>query len=145
MEIRRLQENDYLFLASAIERLVSDKPFTTDEVYLKRILADKNHYFILCLDGSMPVGYLSAFCFPSVETVNFQAYLYDITVDEKFRRKEIGTRMIEELKQYCREDKVDYIWVGTTLDNEAAQRTFEAAGAREISEIYVEYEYDFDL
>jgi ribosomal protein S18 acetylase RimI-like enzyme len=150
VEIRRLQESDYLVLASAIRLLVplvSDESINNqiiDESFLKQALGDKNCYYILCLDDSTPVGYLSAFRFPAVETADFQIYLYDIAVDERFRRRGLGARMIEELKRHCREDKVNYVWVGTSLDNEAAQRTFEKTGARKVSETYVEYIYKFD-
>ncbi len=149
MEIRRLQVSDYLLLASAIQilvPLVSDEPInnqTIDNSFLKQALSDKNCYYILCLDNSTPVGYLSAFRFPAVETADFQIYLYDIAVDERFRQCGLGSRMIEELKRHCREDKVDFIWVGTSLDNEAAQKTFEKTGARKVSETYVEYTYEF--
>ena len=150
MEIRRLQPSDYLVLASAIRLLVplvSDEPSSNqiiDESYLKQVLGDKNCYYILCLEDSTPVGYLSAFRFPAVETADFQVYLYDIVVAERSRQRGLGSRMIEELKRYCRDDKVNYIWVGTSLDNQAAQRTFERTGARKVSETYTEYIYHFD-
>ncbi|MEO6050880.1 MAG: GNAT family N-acetyltransferase [Pyrinomonadaceae bacterium] len=149
MEIRRLQQSDYILLASAIRilvPLVSDEPISgqvINEVFLKQALNDKNCYYILCLDNSTPVGYLSAFRFPAVETADFQIYLYDIAVEERFRRLGLGSRMIEELKRHCGEDKFDFMWVGTSLDNEAAQKTFEKTGARKVSETYVEYIYDF--
>ena len=38
--------------------------------------------------------------------------------------------MIEALKKQCREDQVTYIEVGTSVENEAAQRTYEGTGAR---------------
>ena len=150
MEIRRLQPSDYLVLASAIRLLVplvSDEPMgnqVIDESYLEQVLGDRNCYYLLCLDDSSPVGYLSAFRFPSVETADFQVYLYDIVVAEGSRQQGIGARMIEELKRYCREDNVNYMWVGTSLDNLAAQRTFERTGARKVSQTYTEYIYEFD-
>ncbi|WP_407919511.1 GNAT family N-acetyltransferase [Chroogloeocystis siderophila] len=83
---------------------------------MKQALASKHCYFILCVIASAPVGYLSAFCFPAVENTSFQVYLYDLVVDERFRRKGIATRMIADLKRLCIEDKLSRIWVGT-LDN----------------------------
>ncbi|WP_289501006.1 GNAT family N-acetyltransferase [Gloeocapsopsis sp. IPPAS B-1203] len=147
MEMRRLQENDCQLLASAIWLLIpeSDRGGNiASHAYLKQALADKNCYFILCVVDSTPIGYLSAFRFPAVESTSFQVYLYDIVVDEKFRRKGIGTRMIEELKRCCIEDQISRIWVGTSLDNEAAKRTFEITGARKVGETYVEYIYYLD-
>ncbi len=52
--------------------------------------------------------------------------------------------MIEELKKCCMEDQVSRIWVGTSLDNEAAKRIFEVTGARKVGETYLEYIYYLD-
>ena len=52
--------------------------------------------------------------------------------------------MIEELKRYCKADGVDHIWLGTSLENEAAQKTFERTGARKVSETYIEYVYPLE-
>jgi GNAT superfamily N-acetyltransferase len=60
------------------------------------------------------------------------------------RRRGIATGLLEVLKQCCRADGVTRIWVGTSLENRAAQRTFEATGARNVSETYVEYIYDLN-
>jgi hypothetical protein len=49
--------------------------------------------------------------------------------------------LVESLLQACRDDGVMLVWAGTARDNVAAQRTFEAAGGRRVSETYVEYEF----
>jgi ribosomal protein S18 acetylase RimI-like enzyme len=95
-------------------------------------LARRDCYFIVCLVDTTPVGYLSAYRFPEVESASFFVYLFDIIVDERFRRKGIGSRMIEELKKQCREDQVGWIEVGTAVENQAAQRTYEGTGARKV-------------
>ena len=56
----------------------------------------------------------------------------------------ISSQMIEELKQHCWGDGVNHIWLGTSLENEAAQKTFERTGARKVSETYIEYIYPLD-
>ena len=147
MEIRRLQSEDYAFLASAIQTLVPEDERdggVASEAHLRRALANTACYFIVCLIDSGPVGYLSAFRFPAIDDDNFQVYLYDIIVDEGHRRTGIGSRMIEELKRQCRADGADHIWLGTSLENEAAQKTFERTGARRVSETYIEYVYPLD-
>jgi aminoglycoside 3-N-acetyltransferase I len=147
MEIRRLHADDCVLLASAIQSLIPederDGGVASDE-HLRRALGDTSCYFIVCLVGSSPAGYLSAFRFPAVDDDCSLVYLYDIVVDEKHRRKGIGSRMIEELKTHCRADGAGHIWLGTSLENEAAQKTFEATGARRVSETYIEYVYPLD-
>ncbi|MDM9382357.1 GNAT family N-acetyltransferase [Chlorogloeopsis sp. ULAP01] len=148
MEIKRLQENDYPLLSSAIQLLIPEVNRVgsiASNAHLMRALADKNCYFIVCLIDSSPVGYLSAFRFPAIENDVFYVYLYDISVDEKLRNKGLGSRMIAELKKYCKEDGVEHIWVGTSLENEAARKTFENTGAQKVSETYIEYIYRINI
>ncbi|WP_016876138.1 GNAT family N-acetyltransferase [Chlorogloeopsis fritschii PCC 9212] len=148
METRRLQENDYPVLSSAIQLLIPEEDrdgSIASSSHLMRALGDKNCYFIVCLIDSSPVGYLSAFRFPTVKNDVFYVYLYDIIVDEKFRNKGLGSRMIAELQRHCKEDRVEQIWVGTSLENEVAQKTFERTGAQKVSETYVEYIYRINI
>ncbi|HEX9988194.1 MAG TPA: GNAT family N-acetyltransferase [Chloroflexia bacterium] len=147
MEIRRLQGSDYALLASAIQALIPEEERdggVASAAHLKRALENTACYFIVCLLDSNPVGYLSAFGFPAIDNDCSQVYLYDIVVDEQHRRKGIGSRMIEELKGQCKQDGADHIWVGTSLDNEPAQKTFEGTGAERERETYIEYIYSLD-
>jgi aminoglycoside 3-N-acetyltransferase I len=147
MEIIRLQGGDYALLATAIRTLIPederDRGVASD-AHLERTLENKACYFIVCLIDSTPVGYLSAFGFPSIDCDASQVYLYDIIVDEEHRRKGIGSALVEELKRYCRDDGADHIWVGTSLENEPARKTFERTGAIKERETYVEYMYPLD-
>jgi ribosomal protein S18 acetylase RimI-like enzyme len=144
MEIRRLQGDDYALLASAVRSLIPEGERgggVASDAHLRRALEDPACYFIVCLVDSTPVGYLSAYGFPAVDADCPRVYLYDITVEESHRRRGIGSRLIAELKRHCEADGADHIWVGTALENEAAQRTFEGTGARKVSETYIEYIY----
>jgi ribosomal protein S18 acetylase RimI-like enzyme len=109
--------------------------------YLGDLLASPATYVFLARWGQVPVGYLSAYRFPRLDQVGDQVYLFDIEVDSAARRRGIGRQLVERLLDACRADTVPLVWAGTALDNVAAQRTFEAAGGRRISETYVEYEF----
>ena len=147
MEIRRLGSGDHTLLASAIQLLIPEDERdgrVASDAHLKQALGGTACYFIVCLNDSIPVGYLSAFRFPAIEDGGFKVYLYDIIVDESHRRKGIGSRMIEVLKRHCKEDGAGHIWLGTSLENEAAQKTFEGTGARKIRETFIEYVYSLE-
>lgn len=144
MEIRRLQGGDHALLAAAIQALIPEDErggSVASDAHLERALENPACYFIVCLRDSTPVGYLSAFGFPAIDDDCSQVYLYDVVVDEQHRRKGIGSRMIETLKRHCKEDGADHIWVGTSLENDAAQKTFEGTGAIKERETYIEYIY----
>lgn len=143
MEIRRLRETEHELLATAIQLLVpaEDRRNNVNRAaHLQQALADRTCYFIVCLLDALPVGYLSAYRFPDVENADFHVYLFDIIVAEPYWRQGIGGGMIEVLKQQCRADNVSRIWVGTAIDNQAAQRLYERTGAQK-SETSVEYIY----
>lgn len=145
MEIRRLAQDDAPLLETAVRDLLpsEDRPDApTSRPHLARALADPGCYLLVCLLEAVPVGYLSGYRFPAIEYDGFLVYLYDIVVHAKHRRRGIATELVAALKQHCRADGVARIWVGTSLGNRAAQRTFEATGAQRVSETYVEYIYD---
>ena len=144
MQIRRLDRSDGQLLKDAVSALLSHgHPADTsaEEDHLVRALADPTCYFLLGVDGEQMLGYLSAFQFPNVQRNDFLVYLYDIVVHPEHRRCGIGRRLVEALKQCCKVDNVATIWVGTSLQNRAARRMFEATGAERISETYAEYVY----
>ena len=146
MEIRRLQPSDYDILASAISILVpaEDRSNNVNRAdHLKQALARHDCYFIVCLANSIPVGYLSAYSFPNVENADFHVYLFDIIVAEQHQRTGIGSGLVEELRRQCLADGVARIWVGTALDNTAAQRLYERTGGQQ-SEACVEYIYELE-
>lgn len=143
MDIRRLSSKDSALLKDAVRELVAsgDHHGPAGESHLARALADPAYYFILCLEGAEALGYLSAFRFPDVQRDGFLVYLYDLVVRPEHRRHGIGAGLIAELQRCCRSDNVTRIWVGTSLENRAAQRTFEATGAQRVSDTYAEYVY----
>lgn len=148
MDIRRLDARDAEKLAVSIATLIPDEERNAGIAsvdHLKRALANDACYFLAGFRDSTPVAYLSAFRFPSISSDAWQVYLFDIVVAEEHRRQGIGKRMIEALKRLCADDGVEYIWLGTSLDNEAGQKTFEATGGRRVSETYIEYEYDLRI
>ena len=146
MEIRRLQQHDHDLLASAIELLVPEEDRQNNigrAAHLQAALARQDCYFIVCLVDATPVGYVSAYCFPNVENADLHVYVFDIIVDERYQRTGIGSQLIEELKRQCLADGVCRIWVGTAIENMAAQRLYERTGAAKV-ETCVEYIYDIE-
>ena len=144
VSVDRLGPPDARRLGDTLESLVPEHerggPVPPHE-YLANLLTSPSCYVFLARRGTDAVGYLSAYRFPRLEQPGEQVYLFDIVVAPGARRSGIGRRLVESLLQACRRDGVALVWVGTGLENLAAQRTFEAAGGRRISETYVEYHF----
>ncbi|MCT4356179.1 GNAT family N-acetyltransferase [Streptomyces sp. Je 1-79] len=55
--------------------------------------------------------------------------LYELSVDEAYRRRGVGRALTEALAAEARERGCYDMWVGVEPDNEAALRTYRSAGA----------------
>ena len=60
-----------------------------------------------------------------------EMFLYELSVDERCRRRGIGKQLTGALAQLARERGCYGMWVLTDDENEAALRTYYAGGATE--------------
>ena len=102
---------------------------------------DQRNIVLATLQEGAPVGYLIAHQFPSLSGDRL-VYLYDIEVSPEKRRLGIGTALVTKLKEVCREQGVDSIWVGSSRNNQAACALWESTGAERESDQYVEFTYE---
>ncbi len=102
----------------------------TDE-YLKTLLS-KPHFIVLAaMDGDKVVGGIAAYELEKFEQVRKEIYIYDLAVDEKYRRRGIATGLILELKRLAKERKAYVIYVQADLVDEPAIKLYESLGTRE--------------
>ncbi len=144
MDVRRLAPGDERLATQAIAALAPSEPGR--EVCpradpMRRVLSDDRNILIVAREADRPVGFLTAYEFECFEGAGSMVYFYEIQVAEDRRRTGIGRAMVDRLKTECAARGVTRIWVGTTGGNEAAQRLFEATGARRGASDYVEFIY----
>jgi ribosomal protein S18 acetylase RimI-like enzyme len=106
----------------------------------RRFLAEPTHHLLIAYDGGdAPVGFVSG-----VETTHpdkgTEMFLYELAVDEPFRRRGIGRALVEHLAKLAREAGCYGMWVVTDHDNEAARATYEGTGgvpeAQQVVEVW---------
>jgi ribosomal protein S18 acetylase RimI-like enzyme len=90
-------------------------------------LADGRHHLLVAYDGSRPVGFVTGveMTHPDKGT---EMFLYELAVDEPYRRRGIGRELVEELATLARRSECYGMWVVTDHDNEAARATYEGTG-----------------
>src|SRR6266852_3464130 len=92
IDIRRLGVDD-LALVFAAQHLF-DGP--AEEAATRRFLDSPDHHLLLALEGERPVGFVSG-----VEVTHAdkgtEMFLYELAVDEPFRRGGIGRRLVTAL------------------------------------------------
>ncbi len=123
MDIRELRPGDDRLVAAASQ--LFDGPARPDAT--ARFLAEAGHHLLIAYEDERAVGFVSA-----VEVTHpdkgTEMFLYELAVDEPFRRRGIGRALVEHLGALAREAGCDGMWVITDHDNEAARATYEGTG-----------------
>ncbi len=102
---------------------------TFDEKSTKVFLDDKKNYLVVAEEGGKIIGILRGHYFPRFDIKKASILLYEIDVHPEHRRKGIGTKLIEKLKDIAYEEKVPEIWVITNKSNTAAMQLYTSTGA----------------
>jgi RimJ/RimL family protein N-acetyltransferase len=71
--------------------------------YLKRILENEGSFVLLCFDGEEIIGSIDLIRKSRIEEQHVA--LIGMCVLNHYRRKGIGTRLLEKLEEVCREEK----------------------------------------
>ena len=93
-----------------------------------RFLAAGGHHLLLAYEDEHAVGFVSAveLTHPDKGT---EMFLYELGVDEAFRRRGVGRALVERLASLARDAGCYGMWVVTDDDNDAARATYEGTGA----------------
>ena len=96
-------------------------------------LAKPGHHLCVAYVDDAPAGFVSGveMCHPDKGT---EMLLYELGVDESYRRRGIGRALTEALAQRARALGCYGMWVLTDVDNDQARPTYAAAGGQEEGE-----------
>ena len=81
-------------------------------------------------DGKL-VGGLAAYVLRKFEQERSEIYIYDLAVDEKYRRRGIATGLINKLREIAREKGAWVIYVQADHGDDPAIKLYESLGTRE--------------
>ena len=113
IQIRRLGPGD----EAVVERLAEqDTPRTA-------LLADDRVTFLVAFDGDEPVGFAFGYDLPRRRGAPSIFFVYELGVDEAYRRRGIAKRLMQELLEGR-----DEAFVLTDADNDAANATYASVG-----------------
>ena len=109
IRIRRLGPGD----EAVVERLAEQDPPRTE------LLRDPRTVFVAAFDGDDPVGFAFGYELLRRHGNPTEFFVYELGVDDAYRRLGIATRLIEELLR-----DQDDAFVLTDADNDAANATY---------------------
>lgn len=117
-------------------------PATPGENYLKNQLSRDDFHVYVAIENDQVVGGLTANEIPMFDKEENEMFLFEIGVNEEFRRKGIAKALVKELKSLCVKKGIKVIFLGTSQDNLAAKQLYASTGA--IVEIIPWYTYELD-
>jgi len=110
---------------------------------IRAYLADLRNVLLFAFEGSEALGFLRATELLQLSSRRKQMFLYEIGVDEDFRRHGIGKALLTTLIKDCRERGFEEMFVFTDPGNVAAVALYRSAGA--VTETAADRMYVFPL
>jgi ribosomal protein S18 acetylase RimI-like enzyme len=125
MRIRRLHPGEELAVLRAAYLFDEDPDLSSVRAYL----ADDRNILLFAFEGSNAVGFLRGTELRQLASRRRQMFLYEISVDETFRRKGVGSSLVKMLLQDCRDRGFEEVFVFTDPANQAAVALYRSTGA----------------
>ena len=136
--IRVLQPDDVALLrqmlamfGKAFDELPTYTARQPDDGYLQGLLASQTFIAIVALNKDEVVGGLAAYVLPKFEQARSELYIYDLAVDEAYRRQGIATALIKRLKNLAVERGIYVIFVQADYGDDPAIALYTKLGKRE--------------
>ena len=126
--IRRLGPGDEQTLQELCRRHKSRVPSGDEAQHV--LILDDVHVWIAEVDGEL-AGFAYAHELQRIDGETM-VFLYELDVDERFRRRGLGRALVEQAKALADGRRA---FVLTGLDNEPAQRTYAAVGGVATTEL----------
>lgn len=129
LAIRRLAEVDHA-LAMQLDPLF-DEGLAWHARQGKSFLENPNTCFLVAFWGLRPCGFVMAYRLPRFDRRQAEVLLYEIGVDENYRRRGIGTSLIKETKRWAAEGGAEEVWVLANRSNLPAMAMDRSTGGEE--------------
>jgi aminoglycoside 3-N-acetyltransferase I len=102
-----------------------------DDAYLACLLGREHFIALAAFDGDTAIGGLCAYVLDKFEQARAEVYIYDLAVDESYRRQGIATALIEALKPIARAAGASVIFVQADPPDAPAVALYTKLGVRE--------------
>ncbi len=97
----------------------------------RSFLEDPNTCFLVAFWDQRPCGFVTAYRLPRFDQQQAEVLLYEIGVDEDYRKRGIATALIDETKRWAAEVGAEEVWVLTNRSNLPAMAMFRSTSGEE--------------
>ena len=137
--IHRLRIGDERRLQELCRRFKERVP--SDEEAAAFLARDNIYVWVADVDGEL-AGFAYAYVLLRIDG-DTSVFLYELAVEERFRCRGVGRALVDQARELAERTGALKMWVGTSYDNEAARRTYAAAGGEPSREATLVYGWRF--
>ena len=101
------------------------------DAYLRTLIERDDFIPLVAVSEGKVVGGLAAYVLRKFEQERCEIYIYDLAVDENYRRRGIATGLINKLREIAREKRAWVIYVQADHGDDPAIKLYESLGTRE--------------
>jgi ribosomal protein S18 acetylase RimI-like enzyme len=131
--VRRLGPGD----EAIVRRLAEDAAPQSD------LLAEERTVFLAAFDGDDPIGFLLAYELLRRRGDPSQLFVYEVGVDDGYRRQGVATTLFRELGRIARERGIRHGFVLTNEAHEAAMELYRSLGGVRPNADDVLWDFDY--
>ena len=102
-----------------------------DDTYLAELLGSPGFLAVAALHDGCVVGGLAGYVLPKFEQARREVYIYDLAVDESFRRRGVAPGLINKVRAVAAERGAWVLYVQADRDDDPAVALYSKLGARE--------------
>lgn len=128
--VRRLGPED----AAVVRKIAGGEPQTA-------LLAAGETIFLAAFDGDEPVGFVFGYELPRRHGSPSILFVYELDVDEGYRRQGLATRLMRELGRIARERGIREGFVLTEPDNDAANALYRSLDGARVDSVMWDFQY----
>lgn len=127
INIKKANDNNLMEANKFLNKLIQDE--TKYDKNLRKDLIIENYYehknnnsiIFLAYDNEVIIGYIYGFIIEDIFLENPSAKLDALFVEEKYRRRGVATKLINEFISWCNLNNIMYVSVSVLSDNKAAK------------------------
>jgi ribosomal protein S18 acetylase RimI-like enzyme len=134
IEVRRLGPGDEQIVAALAEQTPPDAA---------ALLRDERTLYVAALDDGRAVGFVFAHELLRRQGDRSTLFVYDLGVDEEYRRRGVATRLLRELGAIAGERGIRTGFVLTEASNEAAMALYGSVGGVRPNDDDVMWDFDY--
>ena len=99
-----------------------------DAPAVRAFLADPRHHLLIASVDGEPAGFVTAIELLHPDKKRPEMFIYELGVDDRFRRRGVATALLERLVEICGERGCREMFVLTDEDNVGAMASYRKAG-----------------